>query len=104
MPAEGPITSGASILPPNKGCQMAKYYAYLVKWNDSCSFSGWRSPEAKHEVAPITSIGWMVRKTKKEVTLTTSTCSVSGNVMDALTIPIDVITKMIRLKQSTETD
>lgn len=79
---------------------MKKHHAYIVKWRDSAATRGWRSIDdpAHNEVAEITSIGWLVGKTSKTLTITTS-ISGGGNVMDALSIPVECVTKMERLKQ-----
>jgi hypothetical protein len=75
-----------------------KHYAYLVKWRDSCSVRGWNSmASAGDEVTTITSVGWIVRETKTELTITTS-ISDHGSAMDPLTIPREAITKKTRLR------
>lgn len=77
-----------------------KHHAYVIKWRDSCSNGGWRRVDTldREEIAIITSVGWIVRQTKKEITITTS-MSDRGNVMDTLTIPREAVTMMTRLKQ-----
>ena len=76
---------------------MKKYHAYVVKWRDSSSFRGWQAIDNEHEVATITSVGWLARETPKEITITTS-ISWHGNVIDAVTIPREAVTKMTKLK------
>ena len=77
---------------------MAKYHAYVVKWRDSSSLRGWRAiNDHQHETATITSVGWLIRKTPKTITLTTG-ISECGNVVDAIAIPIPAVTKMTKLK------
>lgn len=77
---------------------MKKHHAYIVKWRDSSTLRGWRAvDDGAHEVAIITSVGWLVRQTPKTMTLTTS-ISECGNVADAISIPREAITKATRLK------
>lgn len=77
---------------------MARHYAYIVKWRDSSTLRGWRAlDDPSHGVTEISSVGWAVKQTKTEVTLTTG-ISDSGNVCDAITIPRENIVKMTRLK------
>lgn len=77
---------------------MKKHHAYVVKWRDSSSLRGWQGiGNQQHGVSTITSVGWLARENKTEVTI--ATCiSDCGNVRDALTIPREAITKMTRLK------
>lgn len=78
--------------------QKARHHAYIVKWRDSSTLRGWRAyNDTSHEVAIITSVGWMVKQTPRTVTLTTG-ISECGNVCDAITIPREAITKLQRLK------
>lgn len=75
-----------------------RIHAYTVNWRDSCSLRGWqRLNDPDHTESVISSVGWVIKETKTEVTLTTSV-SGHGSVMDALTIPREAITKMTRLK------
>lgn len=76
---------------------MAKHYAYIVKWRDSATLKGWRSIADDHGPSVITSVGWMIRRTPNTVTLTTG-ISECGNVVDAISIPREAVTKMTRLK------
>lgn len=77
---------------------MKKHHAYVVKWRDSSTLRGWRSiDDPLLDIATITSVGWMARQTPKTVTLTTG-ISECGNVVDAITIPRESITKMTKLK------
>lgn len=76
-----------------------KHHACIVKWRDSSSLRGWNSiGHEQHGVAVITSVGWLVRETKTEVTI--ATCiSECGNVRDAVSIPREAVTQISRLKQ-----
>jgi hypothetical protein len=78
---------------------MKKHYAHIVKWRDSAAMRGWRPMDdpGHTAVAEVTSVGWIVSKTPKTITITTS-ISDSGSVMDALSIPREAVTKMVRLK------
>lgn len=75
-----------------------KRHAYIVQWEDSCTLGGWQRQDGNHCVSRITTIGWLVRESKKEMTLTTSMSHDSGSVMDALTIPRCAIVKSKKLK------
>jgi hypothetical protein len=75
-----------------------KHYAYIVKWRDSSTLRGWRSiDDPAHDTSHITSVGWLIRQTPKTLTLTTGV-SQCGNVCDAISIPRESVTKMVRLK------
>lgn len=77
---------------------MKRHHAYIVKWRDSSGLVGWHGiDDSAHEVAIITSVGWLVRQTPKTMTLTTS-ISEKGHVVDAITIPREAVTKTTRLK------
>lgn len=78
---------------------MKKHHAYVVKWRDSSSLRGWTDMDHKqHSVSLITSVGWLVRETKTELTI--ATCiSDHGSTRDAVTIPREAITRVTRLKQ-----
>lgn len=78
---------------------MAKHHAYVVKWRDSFTLSGWKSiDDPRHsEVAVITSVGWLIKQTPRTLTLTTS-ISECGNVTDAIAIPREAVMKMTKLK------
>jgi hypothetical protein len=80
---------------------MTKHHAYIVTWNDSATTRGWRAMDERHRASTITSVGWVFRETKDEITMT---CGISdcGNVVDALTIPRTCITKMRKLPQFVE--
>lgn len=78
--------------------EMKKHHAYTVKWRDSSTLRGWRSiDDGAHEVATITSVGWLIRSTSKTVTITSS-ISECGNVADSLSIPRESIMKMTKLQ------
>jgi len=74
-----------------------KYQAYLVTWRDSAGTPGWRPiDDREFGVVEIFSVGWLIRQSKAEVTITTS-LSEGGRALDVLTIPREAITKMKRL-------
>lgn len=77
---------------------MKKHHAYIVTWRDSATLRGWMEMDSKHHgVTTITSVGWLVRETKTELTI--ATCiSENGNTRDAVTIPREAITKRTRLR------
>lgn len=75
-----------------------KHHAYVVKWRDSATLRGWHRIDSQNDgVSVITSIGWLVRQTRSEITLTTG-ISESGMVIDQITIPRETVTKMTRLR------
>lgn len=77
---------------------MKKHHAYVVKWKDSASLQGWHGiDDPRHNETPtITSVGWLIKNTPKTLTITTSV-SEGGRVMDALSIPREAVTKLIKL-------
>lgn len=77
---------------------MQKHHAYIVKWRDSSTLRGWHNIDSpQHGPAVITSVGWLVKKTPKTLTLTTGV-SECGNVVDAISIPREAVTKITKLK------
>lgn len=76
-----------------------KYPVYRIFWLDSAAPVGWKHPDYPFEVAAVESVGFLIEKTPKQVTITTSV-SDEGNVMDPLSIPRAAITKMKRLTSS----
>ena len=73
-----------------------KPQAVYVEWEDSCTTRGWCAGE-KDETSIIRSVGLLVSKTKKSITLTTSESS-SGNVLDQIAIPLVSVRKFRKLK------
>lgn len=82
---------------------MKKHQAYIVKWRDSSALQGWHSVDDNRHgnITTITSIGWLVKETAKVITITTS-ISECGNVMDALSIPKEAVTKMTKIPRHIE--
>lgn len=76
-----------------------KYPVYRIFWVDSAAPAGWTRPDYAFEVATIESVGFLIEKTPKQVTITTSV-SDEGHVMNPLSIPVAAITKMKRLTSS----
>jgi len=76
---------------------MSKHNAVIVTWIDSSAFRGWQSMDAGHEASTITSIGWVLSKTKDLVVIS-SCISDTGNVRDALAIPMCSVISMKKLK------
>ena len=70
--------------------------AVYVEWEDSSTTYGWHNPE-RDETSTIRSVGILVFKTPKTLTLTTSE-SQHGRVVDQINIPIRCIRKMRRVK------
>ncbi len=75
---------------------MSQHNAYLIRWVDSCSYSGWQGADADHAVSEITSIGWEVKRTERSISISTSIGS-TGNAMDVLTIPRSCIIEKKKL-------
>ena len=80
-----------------------RHYAVRVRWRDSATSRGWQSITNDQRAATIHSVGWMVKHTKDEVTLTTG-ISEEGHVVDPITIPRSCIDKITRLKTFIEGD
>ena len=81
---------------------MKKIHAYTINWRDSAGLRGWRQMDPREfGVSDITSIGWLIHETKKEITITTS-ISEHGSAMDALTIPREAITRMRKIPNYVE--
>lgn len=69
----------------------------IVKWTDSSTLRGWHPiNSSEHGVAYITSLGWVVKETPTEITLSAS-MSCWGNCADAITIPKSCVKSIKRL-------
>lgn len=75
---------------------MHKLQAVYVEWEDSCSDVGWRGPD-KDFTSLIRSVGLLLERTEKTVTLSTS-LSEGGRCLDQVCIPRSVIRKMRKVK------
>ena len=65
-----------------------------VHWNDACSMSGWRdiSQYRTHKPSSVVSVGYLLKKTKKVVTLV-MTQGEEDDCNGAMAIPVPWITK-----------
>ena len=68
-----------------------------VEWRDASSSTGWQTPD-KDETASICSVGWLVNKTKKTITISNSQ-SKYGKFLDQLNIPRGWVKKYKILKR-----
>lgn len=80
---------------------MRKFQLVRVRWLDSASHLGWQSHAEDHEVSTVESIGWLVKESKEQLTITHS-FSDNRDVMDALSIPRGCILKVMKLKSFLE--
>ena len=69
----------------------------IVEWMDSCEKHGWTNVKDAASKTRIVSVGLLVKKNKKEITISTSYCRAFGTVCSPLTIPRTAITKMKKL-------
>lgn len=65
-----------------------------VHWNDACSKQGWRdiSDYVSHGTIPIVSVGYLLKKTSKVITLVMNQAD-NHDVDLAMAIPVPWITK-----------
>ena len=68
-----------------------------IEWIDASSSLGWGNPD-KDDTTTIRSTGWLVNKTKKTITLSTSQ-SEQGKFLDQINIPMSSMTKYRVLKE-----
>ena len=73
----------------------------IVEWWDSCEKHGWTDVNGAASRTRIVSVGLLVKKTKKTITITTTYCPEFGNVLSPLTIPRASIVKMKKLRRGT---
>ncbi len=64
----------------------------MVEWDDSQTSYGWRVPEADDFPVRIKSVGVLVSKTKRAITISSSV-SEGLKFLDKLTIPTEVVRK-----------
>ena len=72
-----------------------------VLWDDACSASGWReAAELKNNVAlsPCRTVGYILHKTSKFLSIVQSMGETNGYAADATTIPVSCIRKVRKLK------
>lgn len=71
-----------------------KYKKVHIEWVDSSSTRGWNyMPEFKDQELIVVSIGFLLKETKSDVTISTS-YTPYGSAMDPLTIPRCSIKKL----------
>lgn len=75
----------------------AKYPAVEVTWEDSARTIGWNRPDENEGVSTIRSVGLLVSRDKRGVTLTVAHAD-SGRLLDPLTIPAASVKRVRRLK------
>lgn len=80
---------------------MTKHHAVIVTWKDSATLRGWNNIDAEHAPSEITTLGWLLRKTKDQVTIT-SCISDHGNTREALAIPRSCVVSIKKLPQYVE--
>lgn len=78
-----------------------KHRATVINWVDSTSWLGWRSIGSDLCPSEITTIGWLISKSKSHVVVT-SCISGDDQGRDAVTIPRGCITKMETLDRYVE--
>lgn len=66
-----------------------------VEWSDSCEFTGWDSHTADYPPVACTSVGFIVKRTKKALTLSATISLHNG--CQHITIPRGCITKITEL-------
>ena len=70
----------------------------FVAWDDATSASGWCDPTIRGKQSiGIVSVGWLLRKTKRELTIAQS-ISTNGRAGDVLTLPRGMIRHVRRLR------
>ena len=73
----------------------------LVEWSDATSYADWKDEEAVEKIAPeaCVSVGWLIKKTKKFITIVAS-YSPEGkdNWSSITTIPAAFCTKIYEIK------
>lgn len=74
-------------------------YFVIVEWMDSCEKHGWTDVNDAASRTRIVSVGLLVKKTKKEITISTSYCPQFKNVCSPLTIPRSAIKKMKKVSR-----
>ena len=67
----------------------------VVKWTDSTASAQWLDDDECHELAELTSVGWLVGE--KEDSLSISTTSYDEGWLGAVTIPKVAITSVRRV-------
>ena len=70
--------------------------AVLVTWRDSASSNGWRTVDELGGVMEIKTLGWLVRRTKTEVTISSHHAQPSNAAphCDAMSIPREAISSI----------
>ena len=81
-------------------CGDKKYKLYKVEWVDSCRYSTWMSvSELPHKHScDCVSVGFLVKKTKQNIYISSSLDLQGGNICMAMEIPRCAITKMRGIK------
>ena len=72
-----------------------------VEWVDSCSDSGWNKRsfyEKDTTVSKCESVGFLLKKTRTEITIFLSKSHTTGQITELMTIPRKAVTKLYYLK------
>jgi hypothetical protein len=66
-----------------------------VYWFDAHSRGGWDSVESylEHDIAPVVTVGYLLRETKKSITITQTQGIEQNDVNGAIAIPLSWIVK-----------
>jgi hypothetical protein len=72
-----------------------------VHWFDACAKSGWDSTQEylAHDIAPVVSIGYLLKETKQAITLVQSQVTDWHDCSAAISIPKSWIVKMKVLRR-----
>ena len=72
-----------------------------VEWWDARSFGGWSSPAeyAKKGIALCRTVGYLLRRNKREIVVVQNVGDTTGNVSDATAIPTCCVKRVRRLKR-----
>ena len=71
----------------------------LVDWRDACTKGGWDyiGAYAKHAPSNIRTVGFLLKKTKKEILIATSQ-SEDGDINQSIAIPLPWVVRVVTLK------
>ncbi len=70
-----------------------------VEWDDSCASGGWRTVDAYKDSQTSTchTAGYQLVKDRKRIIIIQSRSEDTGNVTDAITIPMSAVKNVVRL-------
>ena len=88
--------AGIKVLPPKELKEVDKILK--VEWIDACSYHGWDRMDQKHQLSPCESVGFLVGRNKKQISIAQSVDHHCNNWSCVQVIPMSCVRRIRILK------